>query len=352
MDYLLVVLSLVLVFSFGESSTSSGESSTSSGYDCISSFSFTFLGQGSFGIVYEAHRQGSSDKFALKLAKPLQAFPESISAAESAFENELNVLRSLQEKVTDAKQRRWLALLSPEFPQPLLFTREQVSSLDLLPSQYQNSEQQGLLFPFYAGGNLQSFLEQEPDLSQSEICYLALGIVQALQTLHSAGYVHLDLKPDNILLDTSLPIPDSDIGQPVLADFGLTKKIGIDSSYGGSVGYVAPEIDPLTLNQYSGTEDVFSFGSILKQLQSMRSLAPCDLIDEQTKLWKMRRPDRDLVSRCWRLNPTQRPTLAEIKQELQLELCQAKEDLRRVKLVPSRIDKASRMRKFWRHRMC
>lgn len=302
------------------------------------------LGTGAFGTVFRAHLHGIINEFALKLPLPSdEVSSDSINETDFPLEHELKVLNHLDKKVRGAEQRRSLSLLSSGFQHPLRldFTHLQSAQSSLRTDSIRFStrsncrDTKALVFPLYEGGHLHSLLEkvefgQHRPLTDSEICSLALGIVQALYVLHGVGYVHLDLKPNNIMLDTSRPMPDSDLGRPVLIDFGLARKIGSKASCGGSIGYIAPELTHAS-NRYqcSGAEDVFSLGSVLKQLKSRRKFSSFQLEDMQEELWNNRHPDRDIVSRCWRKDPRQRPTLDEIKEKLPFEFCQLQSNRRK-----------------------
>jgi serine/threonine protein kinase len=76
-----------------------------------------------------------------------------------------------------------------------------------------------------------------------------------LEHIHHRGYVHLDLKPDNIYVDENFKLK--------LADFDLSKSS--DSKYKGPVGsysYMAPEI--LEYKEYDGKQvDIFALGVTL-----------------------------------------------------------------------------------------
>lgn len=79
-------------------------------------------------------------------------------------------------------------------------------------------------------------------------------LVDAIEHMHSMGVYHLDIKPQNILLDRSFQIK--------LTDFGFSSLDRVSSVSLGTDGYAAPEI--LTQINYS-TElaDVFSCGVVL-----------------------------------------------------------------------------------------
>lgn len=76
-------------------------------------------------------------------------------------------------------------------------------------------------------------------LSEEDARFYLAEMVLALNTLHSMGYVHRDVKPENILLDR--------LGHIKLADFGSSAKLdptGLvrNAMAIGTQDYIAPEI--------------------------------------------------------------------------------------------------------------
>ncbi|OMO81481.1 hypothetical protein COLO4_23574 [Corchorus olitorius] len=82
------------------------------------------------------------------------------------------------------------------------------------------------------------------------------GIAKGIQSLHSKGWIHCDLKPENIFLTKDL--------KPKIGDFGQTQ-IEEKSAIGlGTPGHAPPEAKEKFGVQKSW--DIYSFGIIMKQM--------------------------------------------------------------------------------------
>ncbi len=118
-----------------------------------------------------------------------------------------------------------------------------------------------LVMRFVRGGSLGKRLKAHP-LSLEEIARFLEQITAALSVAHRSGVVHLDLKPDNILMD--------DDGNAYLTDFGIAKTIGAendqtsDGTISGTVSYAAPE--QLQSRPPTPQSDVYSLGIILHEV--------------------------------------------------------------------------------------
>ncbi len=107
------------------------------------------------------------------------------------------------------------------------------------------SGQPCIVMELLEGETLYERLEREP-LEAAELVRLLLPITEALCFVHESGFIHRDLKPDNIFLASS-----GGRVQPKLLDFGIAKAVGAQarrprsfSATGnlvGSPGYMSPE---------------------------------------------------------------------------------------------------------------
>lgn len=122
---------------------------------------------------------------------------------------------------------------------------------------------------YIPNGSLAQFQNNLTITSGSIIAY---GIASALAYMHSKGFIHRDVKPENIFLDHEL--------RPILGDFGLSKKYNGKGKHTrcGTPMFVSPEI--FEDKEYTESVDVYSFGVTLfwivhsynKDLQSMLDL--------------------------------------------------------------------------------
>ncbi|MBN2342393.1 MAG: sigma 54-interacting transcriptional regulator [Deltaproteobacteria bacterium] len=98
----------------------------------------------------------------------------------------------------------------------------------------------------------------EPSERVSAVAQIGIGVARALRMLHSRGILHLDVKPSNIIVDST--------GHPRLIDLGLARSrdraAGVKA---GTLGYMGKEVfDGLADD---GT-DIFALGQVLIQLLS------------------------------------------------------------------------------------
>ena len=124
--------------------------------------------------------------------------------------------------------------------------------------------------PFYVmewmhGGDLKSLLTKSPNraIDLGKAISIVQDILAALEAAHSSGIIHRDVKPSNILFDST--------GRAKLADFGIATAISADNieAARGTPGYMAPEQFGNTSNRQSGpATDIYSIGIVFLEMLS------------------------------------------------------------------------------------
>jgi serine/threonine-protein kinase len=166
-------------------------------------------------------------------------------------------------------------------------------------------------------------LEVAPPRRINEIagCFILVG--KALAALHQAGYVHCDLKPNNIMLGSD--------GQVKVIDLGQACKLNtVKKRIQGTPDYIAPEqvkCEPVTPRT-----DVYNFGATLYWVLTQRNLPTLYTLKRaensflvDTKIdsphdLNPKVPENlsTLVMDCVRVSPSKRPELADVIRRLEI----------------------------------
>jgi len=171
------------------------------------------LGQGGMGIVWVARDTVLDVKVAIKL----------IAWAGKGDRAKLTK-RMLQEARTAAKVRHSAICHAYDFGETARRDPYVVSEL-------------------LEGETLAERIEREGRIPAIEAVRILLPIVSGLQSAHSRGVVHRDVKPDNIFLSHDL----AGRTQPKLLDFGVARFVGsdtkltVDGTLLGTPDYMSPE---------------------------------------------------------------------------------------------------------------
>ena len=115
-----------------------------------------------------------------------------------------------------------------------------------------------LIMEYAKKGNLHMKIQKEGQLKENEAFKYFIQISSALYFLHSNGYAHRNLKPENILIDENDNIK--------LCNFGFCVSLneGERKTFCGKFEYIAPEM--IKEQPYNQSIDIWSLGVILYEM--------------------------------------------------------------------------------------
>ncbi|XP_047057786.1 uncharacterized protein LOC124664274 [Lolium rigidum] len=251
------------------------------------------IGRGGFGVVYLGYLP--SGKIAVKKLSNAQDYDDKL------FSDEINCL-------IRAKHRNIVRFLG----------YCAVTQLDLVKyggkHVLADVRQRILCFEYVPNGNLYQYLKEKPNKNEWQMRYrLVKEIAAGLHCLHEERINHLDMKPENILLDSQM--------RPKITDFGLSRFFDEGQSriftknVFGTRGYIAPEV--LEKGELSFKSDVFSLGIIIIKLLTGRNNYD---VDNWHKSLDVDGPHAEccikIAQLCTHDDQHKRPTLGEIIDKL------------------------------------
>ncbi|MDQ1330258.1 MAG: eukaryotic-like serine/threonine-protein kinase [Thermodesulfobacteriota bacterium] len=111
---------------------------------------------------------------------------------------------------------------------------------------------------YIEGPTLEKFCSKESLLPFNTVIEIVINICSALDYAHKQKVIHRDIKPTNIMLDSSL--------SPKIADFSIAQisETTVEMGIFGTPSYMSPE--QLKDSQVSGISDIFSLGCVLYEM--------------------------------------------------------------------------------------
>ena len=121
-----------------------------------------------------------------------------------------------------------------------------------------------LVMEYVEGGNMRELFNKEDPILVDRVWDILLDMARALEHVHDSGFMHLDYKPENILITRN--------GQVRLIDFDLAMKRPDKPKklwkYAGTPAYMAPE--QLRHKEVDHRADIFAYGVAAYELLTRR----------------------------------------------------------------------------------
>ncbi|MBQ6563580.1 MAG: SEL1-like repeat protein [Clostridia bacterium] len=212
------------------------------------------IGAGSYGIVYKAQHTvlGRTYTCAVKYI--------SVPRDEGALYAEIGELGTNDPEVLNSYYKQEIESIAEEYDIQMQFSGNPhfVQVYDILSVPKQDMPGYDLLIRMELLNPLRGRFTDSmgPEEKEKEAISLGKDICRALLSMHGCGYLHRDIKPQNILV--------SDAGVYKLADFGTARKTSGTSTYlsmKGTMDYIAPEI--MTGQKAGFSSDLYSLGLVL-----------------------------------------------------------------------------------------
>ena len=123
-----------------------------------------------------------------------------------------------------------------------------------------HGEQPYIVMRHMSGGSLDDHLKQG-ELKLTDMAHIIKRVAEALDAAHARNIIHRDVKPSNVLFDST--------GESFLSDFGIAKSQKVSDDDGeeylvGTPAFMSPE--QIKGDRLDGRSDVYALGVVLYRL--------------------------------------------------------------------------------------
>lgn len=123
-----------------------------------------------------------------------------------------------------------------------------------------------IVMEYVDGINLKQYLKKKGALSWKEVLHFSTQIAKALSHAHSKGIIHMDIKPQNVILPKDGTVKIADFGIALLEE-SMDNGDGNDEAI-GSIHYISPE--QARGETVDARTDIYSLGVVMYEMLTGR----------------------------------------------------------------------------------
>ena len=123
-----------------------------------------------------------------------------------------------------------------------------------------------IVMEYVDGINLKQYLKKKGALSWKEVLHFSTQIAKALSHAHSKGIIHMDIKPQNVILPKDGTVKIADFGIALLEE-SMDNNEGAEEAI-GSIHYISPE--QARGETVDARTDIYSLGVVMYEMLTGR----------------------------------------------------------------------------------
>ena len=229
-----------------------------------------FLGAGGFGCTYEAVFELLGERVAIK-----EFFPHELCNRDAT--GRMSVGTDSRVEFVDRLRRKFVEEART------LFRHKGLDGVVKVSDVFEENGTSYFVMDYIDGQSLRRLIDSRGPLPEDEALRIVREAGHALQSVHARGCLHLDIKPDNIMIASD--------GHPVLIDFGVSKQYsdedGCNTStlMGATPGYAPIEQMKGNVKTFLPATDVYALGATLYAMLSGKTPPDAsDLLNDEDSL--------------------------------------------------------------------